>query len=202
MRNLLIIIVLLVLISCKAKTIVPLGEPNALAFKSGTYNKDVDNDFGKYVGTWKFQQGTTSLIIVLKTKLNYYYSTKNYYKDILIGEYRYIENGTEKINTLNQLGQAQATAGDYNISGSLIIYGTTYPKCDDCGLDERRIKLAIKDPERTYLINAIVLRYKNENGTEKIIAKIFKNGTSFMPPDNAPDEMRVPYGEYVLIKQP
>ncbi|MBN9282824.1 MULTISPECIES: DUF6705 family protein [unclassified Flavobacterium] len=204
MKNILTIIILSFLFSCKAQTIVPLASDSDMTYKSGTYNKDVDNDFDKYVGTWKYQQGNTSLKIIFKKITFDHFVTeyKNYYQDILVGEYQYIENGIEKVNTLQQMITQPNNTSEYNISGNLIWTKNLYPKCSECDENERRIKLFISDPLREYLSNAIILRYKNENGTEKIIAKILKNGTSFMPPDNAPDEMRIPYGEYVLIKQP
>ena len=204
MKSILIILLVFFFLSCKAQIVVPLASDSDMTYKSGTYNKDVDNDFDKYVGTWKYQQGNTSLKITFKKITFDHFVTeyKNYYQDILVGEYQYIENGIEKVNTLQQMITQPNNTSEYNISGNLIWTKNLYPKCSECDENERRIKLFISDPLREYLSNAIILRYKNENGTEKIIAKIFKNGTSFMPPDNAPDEMRVPYGEYVLIKQP
>ena len=204
MKTILTILLVSFFLSCKAQVIVPLASDSDMAYNSGTYNKDVDNDFDKYVGTWKHQQGNTSLKIVLKKITFDHFVTeyKNYYQDILVGEYQYIENGIEKVNTLQQMELMPSEASGYNISGNLIIGKNTYPKCSECNLNERRIKLRYRDPERKYLSNAIVLRYKNENGAEKIIAKIYKSDGSFMQPDGSPDEMRVPYGEYVLTKQP
>ena len=204
MKNILTILLVSFFLSCKAQVIVPLASDSDMAYNSRTYNKDVDNDFDKYVGTWKYQQGNTLLKIVLKKITFDHFVTeyKNYYQDILVGEYQYIENGIEKVNTLQQMELMPSEASGYNISGNLIIGKNTYPKCSECNLNERRIKLRYRDPERKYLSNAIVLRYKNENGAEKIIAKIYKSDGSFMQPDGSPDEMRVPYGEYVLIKQP
>ncbi|MBN9282822.1 MULTISPECIES: DUF6705 family protein [unclassified Flavobacterium] len=203
MKTILTILLVSFFLSCKTQTIIPIaGEYNPQKYKSGTYNKDVDNDFDKYVGTWRFQQGNASLIIVFKKIVHDYFAKGNFYEDLLVGEYQYIINGVEIVNTLDRINIVLSQDDVNNIEGNLIIHRGVYPQCSECSLNEKRIKLHIRDSEREYLDNAIVLRYKNENGTEKIIAKIFKNGTSFMPPDNAPDEMRVPYGEYVLIKQP
>ena len=202
MKNILTILLVSFLFSCKAQVIVPLAGDSDLAFTNGTYNKDVDNDFDKYVGTWKFQQGNMSLTFVLKKITFTYYQKMNYYEDLLIGEYKFIENGIEKVNTLNQIINPPAKTGDHNIWGNLLWTNNLYPKCNDCLENERRVKLSITDPLRKYLENAVILRYKNENGTEKIIAKIYKSDGSFMQPDGSPDEMRVPYGEYVLTKQP
>ncbi len=202
MRYIFTTLALFVLFSCKAQTVVSLANDSDLAFTNGTYNKDVDNDFNKYVGTWKFIQGNTTLTLELKKLTFNHYQSKNYYEDLLVGEYRFIENGVEKINTLSQMINPPAKAGYHNIWGNLIWTKNLFPKCDDCSQNERRIKLYITDPERKYLDNAVILRYKNENGVERIIARIYKNDTSVMLQKGSPDEMRVPYGEYVLTKQP
>lgn len=203
MKYILKFFLLVVCLSCKAQTIVPLANNHSdLYHKPNTYTKDVDNEFGKYEGTWKYQNGNTILIIKLQKKVFDYFAEKNYYEDLIIGEYAYIVNGTELINTLNKLNVPQPSTGSYDIYGNRIVHRGITPICNDCSLDEKRVILFIDDPERDYLDNSLVLRYKIENGTPKIVAKIYKSGTSIFIPAGAPDEMRVPYGEYILTKQP
>lgn len=202
MKYILNFFLLVACLSCKAQVIVPIAEDSDVAYTSGTYNKDVDNDFAKYIGTWKYQNGNTSLTISFAKITFEYFEYKNYYQDLLIGEYRYTNNGTEIINTLSLLANNSLRGDDHSISGNLIWTKNLYPVCSDCAENERRIKLSIYDPERRYLSSSVILRYKNDNGTEKIIAKIYKSDNSIMQPEGSPDEMRVPYGEYVLIKQP
>jgi len=203
MKNILNLLVLFIVFSCKAQTIIPIaGGNNPLKYKSGTYNKDVDNDLDKFVGIWKFQQGNTSLEIIFKKIVHSYYSIGGYYEDLLIGEYRYVANGTEIVNTLERINQQLGENEINNIEGNLIINRGYFPQCSECSINEKRVKLHIADPIRDYLDNAIVLRYSNENGTARIKAKIYKNGASISIPSGAVDEMRVPYGEYVLTKQP
>lgn len=201
MKYILKFLMLLTFFSCKAQIIVPLAVDSDAAYTNGTYNKDVDNDFSKYIGTWKYQNGNTTLTISLVKKTFEYFPYKNYYQDLLIGEYKYVHNGTEIINTLSLLANNSLRGDDHSISGNLIWTKNLYPICSDCEENERRIKLSISDPERTYLSNSIILRYKNDNGTQKIIVKIYKSDNSIMQPEGSPNEMRLPYGEYILIKQ-
>ncbi|WP_177731619.1 DUF6705 family protein [Flavobacterium inviolabile] len=202
MKTIFTILLVSFLFSCKAQVVVPIAEDSDVAYTSGTYNKDVDNDFIKYIGTWKYQNGNTSLTISFAKITFEYFEYKNYYQDLLVGEYKYINNGTEIINTLSLLADNSLSGDDHSISGNLIWTKNLYPVCSDCAENERRIKLSIYDPERRYLSSSVILRYKNDNGTEKIIAKIYKSDNSIMQPEGSPDEMRIPYGEYVLIKQP
>ncbi|WP_347070144.1 DUF6705 family protein [Flavobacterium sp. WV_118_3] len=204
MKNILLsLLTVFIIFSCKAQTIVPLADSHSEAYhKPNTYTKDVDNEFGKYEGTWKYQEGNKTLIIKLKKKNFDYFPDKNYYEDLLIGEYAYSVNGTELINTLDKLNVPQTSTGAYDIYGNRIVHRGIHPICADCSLDEKRVILFIDDPERDYLDNSLVLRYKIENGTQKIIAKIYKSGASVFIPAGAIDEMRVPYGEYILTKQP
>ncbi|UPZ37992.1 hypothetical protein MUB18_06730 [Sphingobacterium sp. PCS056] len=202
MKIILKFFLLVACLSCKAQVIVPIASDSDAAYGNNTYNKDVDNDFAKYIGTWKYQNGNTSLTISFAKKTFEYFEYKNYYQDLLIGEYKYISNGTEIINTLSLLADNSLSGDDHNISGNLIWKKNTYPVCNDCTQNERRIKLSFYDPDRRYLSSSIILRYKNDNGTEKIIVKIYKSDNSIMQPDGSPDEMRLPYGEYILTKQP
>ena len=51
------------------------------------------------------------------------------YEDMIIGEYQYIENGVEKINTLNGLSVNHSNGGKYSISGNIIIAGQVDNDC-------------------------------------------------------------------------
>ena len=101
MKPLVNIALLITLFSCKAQTIiVPLGSTENLEHSINYYEKDVNNEFGKFEGTWKYQSGSTQITLKLKKEVHYL-SPSNYYTDMLVGEYQYIENGTEIANTLS-----------------------------------------------------------------------------------------------------
>jgi len=64
----------------------------------GTYYQD--NVINNYVGTWKWTNGTDEFTIVLvKKKCN----LEDYSVDVLSGGYRYVKNGVEQVNTLNDV---------------------------------------------------------------------------------------------------
>jgi len=74
--------------------------------------------------------------------------------------------------------------------------------CDTCAPDERRVKLYFADSERSYLSVSIVLRYlKDSIIPEKMTATIISNGGGIIPTATSPTETRVPYDEYLMIKQ-
>ena len=116
---------------------------------NGAYYKDTHNDFNNYIGTWKYTNGTTSLTITLqkKTMVPHTYGQKNIFEDVIVGEYKYVLNGTELINTLPQLTLNFPDVINYNIVGNAIIApGTGY--CYDCGPNDRKIVLIFSDPNR------------------------------------------------------
>lgn len=71
----------------------------------GFYFKDINNDFNSFEGTWEYTSGNTSLTISFRKRINVHQQSEisNYHLDALVGEYKYIENGIEKVNTLSNL---------------------------------------------------------------------------------------------------
>ena len=140
MKNIiLIVIVIAFTIQCSAQSqIVNLTDIDGLR-ETDTYYKDIDNNLDVFVGTWVYTNGNTSLKIVLKKEIKYYEG--RYYEDLLIGEYQYIENGVEKINTISQLNTILPDQLGHTICGNAILKNHNIPKCDDCLPDEKRISL-------------------------------------------------------------
>lgn len=71
---------------------------------SGTYLKDINNTFDKFLGTWKWQEGNKILTFKIQKVTQYYYSEYNVFEDFIIGNYSYTENGgsTYLVNTIIQ----------------------------------------------------------------------------------------------------
>jgi hypothetical protein len=70
----------------------------------GTYIKDVNNQFGPFLGTWKYQNGNQILIIKLE-KVEMYLDTQfGTYEDFIKGNYSYTTDGgnTYVVNTIQQ----------------------------------------------------------------------------------------------------
>lgn len=119
------------------------------------------------------------------------------FRDYLIGEYSYKENSIELVNTLSNLSSSQ----EENMGGSYIVKPNQRPKCTSCAANERRIEIYFSDPERKYLQSTIVLRFIPNTNPAKISVVIYSNDSVILPYDGAPQQPRVPYGAYVLIKQ-
>jgi len=64
----------------------------------GTYYQD--NVINNYVGTWKWSSGADEFTIVLVKKKSI---LSKYSVDVLSGGYRYVKNGVEQVNTLNDV---------------------------------------------------------------------------------------------------
>jgi len=192
-------------IGCKAQTIIPLfdGPTNV----NGGYYKDTYNDLNKFEGTWKYTNGTTSLTIILQKRemISYDDSYNNYYEDVLIGGYIYVENGIEKVNTLPQLTFTLPNSYNYHISGNIIIGpGSIY--CMDCGVDERMVLLQFSDPNRDILgMEPEMLLRRSDSGTIQKIKLIFRSTSGAIARDGQIPlytSYTVPFGEYLLVKQP
>jgi hypothetical protein len=193
MKKFITIVAFLYLFSCKAQ-IIPLNNDH-VDIPFGAYLNDTENELDKYVGTWQYQNGNESLTIVLDKFLHYNYGS--YYKDILIGEYKYIDpTGTTIVNTLPTMIENMNPLA-HNISGAHFKNKFEYPKCLDCDPNEFRIKCYFDDPLIKYVPTAIIFRWINST---QIKAKIYGDGNSFGPTDDSPSTVRVPYLEFTLNK--
>lgn len=184
--------------SCKAQNlpVLDISERDGWNDNSRVYYKDTHNLLDPFVGTYVYTNGTTSLKIVLQKKTMSYNSV--YYEDMLIGEYQYIENGIEKINTLNKLDIDYINKSNHSIDGGIIM--TQGAGCNDCLPDEKAVYVGLVESS-THNTAGILIRRTTENGIPAI--KIFvmwdmryKKETDPMPP-----RASFPGGEYILTKR-
>ncbi|WP_286915986.1 DUF6705 family protein [Flavobacterium sp. UBA4197] len=180
----------------------------------GAYYKDINGFHNQYIGTWVYNNGNTTFKVVFKPKDSFHVTTdvRNYYADFLIGEFQYIDNGIEKVNTFSNINQTYSNIFDYNIVSVTRIYKSTYPLCPECEEDERRLLLFFNEPSRRNIwggiSNNFVIRRFVENGQEKLKVQFVYTGNGLEslntmdgPPANI-NSFSVLYGEYILIKQP
>ena len=202
MKNTIILLLVLITFSCKAQTNLTFSLQNYDYGKkliSGSYVKDTYNDFNKFEGTWKYEDANREFIIKLRKRTHVLHDFKSVYIDLLGGEYQYLLNGTEMVNTTANLFNDSSIYAN-NINGYTFIRNSSFPSCTDCSSTERRVLLNISDPERPWVNAYIVLRYLNTNGIEKIIGTIYYT-TTLVPDDETPADLRVPSGEFTFIKQ-
>lgn len=84
--------------------IINLETANHFNAPEGSYIKDVNNTFNKFLGTWKWQEGNKILIFKIEKVTMYHNLEYNYYEDFMIGNYSYTEDGgtTYLVNSILQ----------------------------------------------------------------------------------------------------
>jgi hypothetical protein len=198
MKNIILIIIAIVFtIECSAQTKVVNITKTSSSLEANLYCKDIDNSLDPFVGTWIHTDGNTSLKIVLKKELKFY--TGENYKDLIVGEYQYIENGVEKINTLSRLDSSYIKRWDHAISGNFILKNDSPPKCEDCLPNQKRVKLTFRDPIQERMGKFILQKIIVDG---KPALKAFKTtvGITYLV-GTTPKKMIVSDGYYTLIKQ-
>jgi hypothetical protein len=207
MRNLLLLVLFGQIFIGRAQSpVLPLFDSLEYGETPNAYYKDTYNDFNNFVGTWMYTNGGTSFKIVLQKKTQTYSSVNNFYRDMLVGEYQYIENGIEKVNTLSQLSLNLINVHSYGIVGNIINTAQNYPVCTNCLLNQKRIILNFKDPTTVQngLSGEIILRRVDEGSFQKIEVWLRQTGNIMTIGDAPPayTSFNVPWGKYILTKQP
>jgi hypothetical protein len=201
MKKYLAIAFTIIVACCNAQTVVPLfGE----GYKSidGAYHKDTYNDLDAFTGTWEYTTGRTKLVVTIRKATKYHNELATMYEDLLYGEYKYIEKGVEKINTL-PIFDTKAGVYDHNIWGNGIITAEDLPLCKGCPPGQTRVVLNFSDPGRIDIegfSGAVVLRRVDE-GTEQKIELVLHNNAEVPFVNGAPQKFTsftVPFGTYIL----
>ncbi|BAO75848.1 hypothetical protein WPG_1618 [Winogradskyella sp. PG-2] len=162
------------------------------------YEKDVNNEFDKFVGEWKYLSGNTEINFKLKKEEHYRISNETNYEDLLVGEYQYIKNGIEKINTLSDFDNSAISGYEHNISGGVFVYRTITECIDNSSSQEIKIELMISNPIDNLIEGRIILRYVNEDNIEKLQVCIYDYTTLA---DDANARIDIPDGYYEFLKQ-
>ena len=208
MKQILIItITIITFFSCKAQQpIIPLYNGIDLYETENAYYKDIDGDFTKLVGTWKYSNGNEIFEIIIKKNSFSLYEEDNdisFYEDILYGEFKYVDSsGTEIVNTLNDIDSLNNTS-EHLIYGGYIKNKYAKPICEDCAENERRVEVSIEDPLRSYFDYEMEIRHipAQSGNPERIKIKIKLSDMSIVP-EGQPNDDRIPtYQEIILTKQ-
>jgi hypothetical protein len=200
MKTLNIIIIALLSIHCKAQTPIidvigtRMGQPD------GYYVKDINNLLNPFEGTYLYTNGNTSFKIILVKKVQQF--NGRYYEDLIIGEYQYIENGIEKVNTLNQINTVYNDQRSHNIDGNWIVNNNFRMwRCPTCAVNEKRLSLSIRDVATDRYAH-IGMRRTLENGQEVMKIKIshVSGGNTYEIGQPLPPDFSLPQGEFTFIK--
>lgn len=182
MKKIFILILFISFANCKAQSPIiqsnaghPYGDiPNA-------YYKDIDNLLNQFEGTWLYTNGNSSLKVTIVKKIMSY--NGKYYEDYLIGDYQYIENGVEKVNTLDNINNQV----DHLIDGHSVYPGNfNNPLCNECLRSERKVAdLFMRQPAKG-LYAALYLRRVEVNGQPALKFFIYPKMTMRFAGDPAP----------------
>lgn len=169
----LIITIGLIFSNCKAQIPVLNMETNTkYDAPDNSYYKDINNVLNDFEGTWLYTNGNTSLKIGLVKSVKYF--NGDYYEDILVGGYRYVENGIEKINTLTHANDP-SMGRDASIMGNSIYHSCKYLPVDDCVEGEKSLDLSIDDVASDGHIGDLRLFVRFVNGQKVLKANIEMN---------------------------
>lgn len=182
----------LIFYNCKAQSpVLNMEVDTKYDAPKNSYYKDVNNTLNGYEGTWLYTNGNTSLKIVL-VKSTMFYNGK-YYEDLLIGGYQYIENGTEKINTLIDATNP-ALGRDASIEGNNIYNNCRYNSVDDCVDGEKSLHISIEDTTSEGHIANLRLFKRIINGKQalKVLLSMnyYKDVSGELPKSTLPSTMR------------
>lgn len=196
-----IITITLLAINCKAQTPIIDITQSRFGQPVGYYMKDMNILLNPFEGTYLYTNGNTSFKIILVKKVQQY--NGRYYEDLIIGEYQYIENGVEKVNTLSNINIVYNNQSiKHAISGNLIVDNNfRYWKCPSCPTNEKRLSCSIMDIS-TLRGASITMRRTVEAGQEVMKIKISHvTGVALVAGQPAPPDFSLPQGEFTLIKQ-
>ena len=200
MKTLKIIIIALISIHCKAQNPVIDISESELGQPDGYYIKDMNSLLNQFEGTYLYTNGTTSFKIILVKKVQQY--NGRYYEDLIIGEYQYIENGIEKVNTLNEINTVYNNQRVHNIDGNWIVDNIfRYWKCTNCPANEKRLSLSIRDAA-TNRYASFTMRRTTENGQQVMKIKIshVTGGNTYEVGQPLPPAFSLPQGEFTFLK--
>lgn len=199
------------IITCKAQSpIYDISEPETNK-APGSYFKDLNGDLDGYDGTYSYYNSyydnvlgryvSSELVIVLKKKiLSYGY----YYKDLIVGEYKIVGNGSTTINTLSNINNNYTDEElNHSISGNFILTGTMWG-CPDCSPTEKRLRLSLINKESKNIVG-LDIRKITVNGNPGIKVLLFGKEYHNVPNPDGSLSVGTPMlelGEYIMMKQP
>lgn len=200
MKIYILIVLLSTTISCKAQSevldISQKGEiPSLTANLSDKYYKDLNNLLNPFEGTYVYSEGDTYLKLVLQKKEMCFFG--DHYEDMIIGEYQYIKNGIEIVNTLPKLNQNIDDKRNHGIDGNQILTGNQL--CEECSPTDKHLHVGLVEDGKGRA--SMSIRKVTVNGQEAI--KVFfywhyKTHVVGTPESPSPS---LPGGVYIMLKQ-
>ena len=200
----------LIALSCKAQSPVIDLHTSDFTNIENTYYKDIENFYGQFVGTWVYSDDVKTIRYrFAKKDMFYYQSQKSFYYDFLVGEMQYIENGVEKINSLNRVDLDFDIIFKYSMSSIAKIGYSFIPLCHECPHDVKRLAMSYDEPTNDdFELSAIfVMRRVVEDSVEKLKVQYKPNTMASgesqrdMSQPSTTTDFTIPYGDYTLVRE-
>lgn len=206
MKNIYLVLILFLSATVKSQTIIDINDTTYSKSNNTYYDyykKDLNSLLEPFQGTYLYTNGNTSFKIVLEKKIKQ--KVGLHFEDLIIGEYQYIKNGVEKINTLSNLNIGYSDQYlKHGIAGNSIISNINNRlwKCPQCNPNEKRLILRIRDVVTERYAN-LLMRRTVVNGQQLMQVKINNvNTISYnVDTESPPAEFSLPLGEFTMIKQ-
>ncbi|NBL63844.1 hypothetical protein GV828_01375 [Flavobacterium sp. NST-5] len=200
MKNIITLVIFSLLTNCKAQSPVIdiMNLQQVIKDIPGAYHKDTQNILNAFEGTYLYTNGNTSFKIVFQKKMM---SSLNSYRfeDLLIGEYQYIQDGVEKVNTLNKLTINYSDKSNHSISTNHVIMPGNVG-CEDCVAGEKALYAGLVDGASDNTARFIIRRI-TVNGQPAIKVHIGWRYREHVVGTPEGPHASIPGGDYVLIKQ-
>lgn len=199
MKTINIILFLFIGTCSKAQTIVNILDDDGSAI-TNTYYKDVNNLLDVFEGAYVYANAVDTFKIVLMKKVQQY--NGRYYEDLIIGEYQYVKNGVQIANTLSEINTVYDNQSLHKISGNTLINNNHRNWiCPDCNLNEKRLKISIKDVVSGRYATLIVRR-TSEGGSQIMKIKVMHISGGAYDVNVGPQAgFALPVGELTLVRQ-
>jgi len=201
-RNILLVILFIGIISCKAQTIVPIYGGSSVEYNENYYLKDVNNDYDKYQGIWKYNGGGLDLTITFFIK-QMVQDSDGLYRDFLCGSFLFRSDGILLIEDILE-EESNLDFYEYNLVLGRFIDRNFKPQCPSCPIDKLRPMGKIYHPEIEDVSAAIVLYYSVilEPFQETMKLTLWQNSPRIITPDRTdPYDFPIPDGDYIFVKQ-
>lgn len=185
--------------------IYPVFQNSTLRNVQGAWYKDINGDYNSYIGIWKYENNGVVFTLKLEKMLQYFDPEYLTYEDFVVGEYRYVVNNVEKINTLSNFNLGLTNPYRYNLFGSAINTAENFPECSSCQPFEKRLLMMFNDPSLTNiegLSGQLIIRRLVNSTPPKIEVWLKQEGNIYYEAGSPQpvDAFTIPWGTYVLTK--
>ena len=183
---------------------------------NGYYYKDVTGYFDQFIGTWQYQNGSTTYILKFEKKTftkNYSHINTTYKKDDLVGALKVIKNEVVVYDDLPTLNQNFSEAFDYNINSAFRV--ENFNDCYMCTYSRQRVWLSYSEPNNdnyafdnlgmmihTYIDNGVTKLQLNFRSDQVFQENFFRTDTDDFSLSPTKTTLFLDFGTFDFVKVP